>query len=284
MILTADSGSTKCDWMINTENESYIAKSMGFNPFFHDTEFIFNELSQNEELVKIKDQVDEVYFYGAGCSSPERNQKVQMALDRFFQNANHVQVDHDLTASAIATCGNDPGIACILGTGSNSCYFDGTKTYDEVPALGYILGDEGSGAYFGKIILRDFLYNKLPKEIEEKLVSDFGASKEDIFDRVYNKPHANVFLASFMPVVSSNMDHPYFKEMVYDGLARFAHIHIWCYDNYKDVPVHFIGSIAYYFEDILRDVARNHRFEVGKILKKPIDSLNAYHLEKSKER
>lgn len=281
MILTADSGSTKCDWMINTENESYVAKSMGFNPFFHDTEFIYNELSNNTELVKIKDQVKEVYFYGAGCSSPERNQIVQIALDRFFSNATTVQVDHDLTASAIATCGNDPGIACILGTGSNSCYFDGQKAIEEVPALAYILGDEGSGSYFGKIILRDFLYKKLPKEIEESLVAEYGVTKEEIFDRVYRKPHANVYLASFMPLVSSHKDHPYFKEMVYEGLAKFAHAHIWCYENYKDVPVHFIGSIAYYFEDILREVAKNHRFQIGKILKKPIDSLNQYHLKNS---
>jgi N-acetylglucosamine kinase-like BadF-type ATPase len=281
MILTADSGSTKCDWILNTKNGAVETNTMGFNPFFHDSELIAKKIQENNTLSEASTQVSEIYFYGAGCSSPHLVKTVEQGLAKAFPNATTIMVDHDLTGAAIATCGDSEGIACILGTGSNSCYFDGKTAHEEVPALAYILGDEGSGAYFGKKMLTDYLYGKFPADLVDDFQDTFSLSKDAIFDAVYRKPHANVYLASFMPFASANKEHKYFKEMMYEGLAKFAHTHIWCFDKFKEVPVHFIGSIAHYFGDVLKDVAKNHRFEIGNIRKKPITYLNEYHINRS---
>jgi N-acetylglucosamine kinase-like BadF-type ATPase len=276
MILVADSGSTKCDWLIINKGESLKTHTMGFNPFFHNTALVESELLKNVEFQKIKDQVKEVHFYGAGCSSIARNLVIHNALSAVFTNAD-INVDHDLTGAAVATCETKPGIACIIGTGSNSCYFDGDKTVENVPALGYVLGDEGSGSYFGKILLSEYLYNRLPQDLHDAFAERFSVNKEEIFTNVYNQPNPNVYLASFMRFVSDHRDHPYFKEMIYNGLAKFVNIHVWCYDNFREVPVHFVGSIAYYFREVLEEVAKNHRFTIGNIEKRPVDAIAKFY-------
>lgn len=255
---------------------------MGFNPFFHSSDLIFEKLKENADLLDIQDQVEAVFFYGAGCSSTQRNLIVEKGLRAFFHRAQTVDVDHDLTGAALATCGDEPGIACIIGTGSNSCYFDGLNIHEKVPALGYILGDEGSGSWFGKQLLSNYLYKRLPAEIMEELTLSYDLSKESIFENTYNKPNANVYLASFMRFISDHRDHPYFREMIYRGLSSFVNIHVWCYDQFREVPVHFVGSIAYYFREILDEVAENHRFRIGKIEKRPVDPLSDYHEERYK--
>lgn len=282
MILIADSGSTKCDWMVVTkDNHRTKTHTMGFNPFFHDTELISEKLMENEYLVKVRKNIDNVFFYGAGCSSVDRNNIVLKALKQVFTDATTIKVDHDLTGAALATANDSPGIACILGTGSNSCQYDGNQITENIPALGYILGDEGSGSYFGKQMLSDWLYNRMPEKLAVEFGKRYEISKESIFESVYNKPHANVFLASFMRFASDHKHHPYFRQMIYQGLAHFISIHVWCYKNFRQVPVHFVGSIAYYFDEELREVARNHRFTVGKIEKRPIDPLGDYHYLKT---
>lgn len=279
MIVVADSGSTKCDWIISSVDEEVATGTMGFNPFFHSTELIAREIGANEVLSRYSEQIKAVYFYGAGCSSAERNAIVRAALISRFPNA-EILVDHDLTAAALATRGDKPGIACILGTGSNSCYFDGEKVREEVPALGYVLGDEGSGAYFGKILLREYLYKRLPTPLQEEFGAAYDLEKEKILRAVYREPNPNVYLASFMRFVSNRRDHPYFKDLIYKGLANFAQAHILCFPEYRVVPVSFVGSIAHYFSEVLEEVARNFRFEMGTIQKKPIRSLLDYHKEK----
>jgi len=279
MILVADSGSTKCDWILTDDNNEIPTGTMGFNPFFHSTDLILNKIKENEILSDNISNISAVYFYGAGCSSPERNAIVENALRLAFPEATEIVVDHDETAAAIATCGDMPGIACILGTGSNSCFFDGTQTSYEIPALGYVLGDEGSGAFFGKALLKEFLYKRLPADIHEDFVAEFGIDKEEIFNAVYHKPNPNVYLASFMRFISERREHPYFKERIYEGLASFANAHITCFQNYKEVPVHFVGSIAYYFREVLEEVANNYRFTIGEVIKKPITNLKNYHLK-----
>lgn len=278
MIVVADSGSTKCDWIIIRQDGEFIGThTMGFNPFFHSTALIENELNANETLHKHRYQVSEVYFYGAGCSSEARNQIVAAALHAVFPTVNTIKVDHDLTGAALATAKDAPGIACIIGTGSNSCYFDGNKVHESVPALGFILGDEGSGAYFGKILLSKFLYNKLPADLHSALKERYDINKEKIFYHVYNQPNPNVYLASFMRFMSDHRDHPFFMEMIYKGLASFINIHVWCYENFREVPVHFVGSIAHYFREVLNEVAVNHRFTIGKIEQKPVEALARFH-------
>lgn len=278
MIVVADSGSTKCDWVIADDQGSIKTETLGLNPLFKDTDFMLSALRSDPELTKHSSEITEVYFYGAGCSVPERNEIVRRAMTAFFTNAETVVVEHDLTAAALATGKGQESIACILGTGSNSGYFDGSQVHEAVPALGYVLGDEGSGTYFGKILLREFLYNRLPGELQIEFEREFELTKESIFKAVYRDPNPNVYLASFIPFVGSRQEHPFFKEMIYKGLASFASAHITCYPNYKEVPVNFVGSIAHYFRDTLEEVATNFRFKVGDIQKKPIHELVKYHL------
>ncbi|MCB9252414.1 MAG: hypothetical protein H6605_08080 [Flavobacteriales bacterium] len=281
MLLIAESGSTKCDWiLIDRAGNRTLTHTMGFNPFFHNEDIIESELIKNELLFKNAGLIESIRFYGAGASSEARNKIVENGLRRVFRNNADIVVDHDLKAAAISTANDNPGIACILGTGSNSCYFDGKDVMEMVPALGYILGDEGSGAYFGKIMLTKYLYHKLPIEIAEDLEKEYGINKEKIFDGVYNKPNPNVYLASFMKFVYKHREHPFFKDLLYKGLSSFISIHVWCYQNYREVPVHFVGSIAYLFKDTLEEVARNFRFNIGQIIRKPADNLADYYCKK----
>ena len=278
MLLVADSGSTKCDWMLVDQNKNQQGFStMGFNPFFHDRNLIAGEI-KNSALFQFAEQVKFVFFFGAGCSSKEMKTIVERALEDVFPNA-HVYVDHDLVASAFATYDGRPAISCILGTGSNSCFFDGDIVSEDVPALAYILGDEGSGSYYGKQILKLFLYKKLPKNLEEAFQERYKIGKNEIFENVYRKPHANVYLASFMRFVSDHRDDPFIREMVYNGMKEFMRIHVMCFKYYKEVPVHFIGSVAFYFDDILKEAAAELGITVGNIIQRPIDGLVNYYLK-----
>ena len=278
MILVADSGSTKSDWIgIDKKGEYHHTNTMGFNPFFHSSELVYEKLCENELFATLKDNVEEVYFYGAGCSSDARNAIIAKGLSRFFSKATTVLVDHDLKGAALATSQGAKGISCILGTGSNSCYFDGENVHEEVPALGYVLGDEGSGSYFGKFMLSEWLYKRMPKELSTPFQAKYNLSKEGIFDAVHNQKNPNVYLASFMHFAGEHIDHPYFHKMMYDGMAKFADIHICCFANYKEVPVNFVGSVAFHFENVLQEVAKDYQFTVGKIDKRPVEPLATYH-------
>lgn len=277
MIAIADSGSTKCDWiLIDANGSSTPTHTMGFNPMFHSAELIETELGKNELLKKNSAEVTDVFFYCAGGSSDELRGIVRTALNRFFSHAT-ADVHHDLDGSVFATCGTQPGIVCILGTGSNSCFFDGKELYEEIPSLGYILGDEGSGSWFGRILLRHYLYKKMPPDIHDLFVSTFNTNKDEIFTHVYRQPNANVYLASFMRFVSDNRHHRYIQDMVDEGLYEFMNTHICCFKNYREVPVHFVGSIAFYFEEIIHKLAANLSIQVGIITNKPILGLAKYH-------
>ena len=279
MLLVADSGSTKCDWKL-VNNKREIVRTFhtkGYNPFFENARDIFDNLKLHEELDYIANDVTRLYYFGAGCSSPDRKMVVDTALRLFFRNAD-VVVEHDLLGAALATCDNQPGIACILGTGSNAGYFDGEKLHDDVHALGYLLGDEGSGSYFGKKLLADFLYNKLPPKIHQELQDRYQLTKEGIFYNVYKSPTPNIYLASFARFLSDNQDHYYVRTLVRQGLLEFIDIHVCRFDNFRNVPVHFVGSIAHFFHDILTDVADKKGLIMGKIVKEPIHNLTEYFL------
>ena len=283
MKLIADSGSTKCDWMIIGNDGNRVAKTIGFNPFFHTQAFIEERLSLNADLVGVKDKIKEIYYYGAGCSSKERNKVLTAALQTTFANAVHINVSEDLDGAAYATAGNEPGIVCIIGTGSNSCYYDGMHVHSRIPALGYVLGDEASGSYFGKIMLSSFLYNIMPQDLSDLFYNTYKVDRESILSSVYNQPDANVYLASFMKFASANKEHRWIKDMIYDGIKKFTEIHITSHPEYKDVPVNFVGSIAYYFNDELNLVAHEFGFTIGRIVKKPIESLVEYHQKNNVE-
>jgi len=281
MLLVVESGSTKSDWvLVENKKISNRYKTMGFNPFFHKEDTIINAIKENHDLIKIASNVSVLYFYGAGCSSEEMNNIIKNALSKAFVNAT-IEVDHDLLACALSTYQEEPSISCILGTGSNSCYFDGNNLKEEVPALGYVLGDEGSGSYYGKKLLTDYLYRKLPEEIELDLKNSENINKSKIFENIYMKPNANVYLASFMPFISKHKEHIYVKEMVTKGMKHFMKNHVCCYEDYKDVKTHFIGSLSEIFKNELFTAADQLGVNVGSIIQKPIDSLVKYHIRNS---
>ncbi len=280
MIIIADSGSTKCDWALVQPDGEIISifSTMGFNPFFHTKEVISAELFKNRGHFPPLKKIEKVFFYGAGCSSPEMNRVISDGLSLFFTSSD-IHVDHDLVGAAYATFSGEPGIACILGTGSNSCFFDGENIREEVPALAFILGDEGSGSYFGKRLLRSYMYRKLPEELRNELDKEYTLNKDEIFANVYGNNKANVYLASFMKFVSDNQKHPFFRKILKDGLNDFLDVHVKCFKEYKEVPIHFVGSVAYYCRGILEEAMNENSMRLGAIEKKPIQGLIQYHLD-----
>ncbi len=278
MIIIADSGSTKCDWVLGDSAFNLLLETstMGFNPYFHNEATIANAVKQNDLLAQKADDVKLVFYYGAGCSSESLRNVVRRALKITFPNAK-ICIEHDLTGAAFATHQGKEGISCILGTGSNSCYFDGKKIHEAVPALGYILGDEGSGSYFGKRLLALFMYKQLPKKIHAAFEETYGLTTAEIVANVYNKPHANVYLASFTKFISSFKNEPIFEKMLVDGMHEFLSIHVKCYPQSSFVPVHFVGSVAYYFQDAIYQAAQPLEIKVDKIVKRPILPLLEYH-------
>ena len=279
MVLIVESGSTKSDWvLLSPENKQDVYSSMGFNPYFHSSAVIENELRRHAELMSHAEKIQQIYFYGAGCSSSEMNDIVKRGLTNVFTNA-HIHIDHDLMACAYATYSGNPSICCIIGTGSNSCYFDGETVSEVVPALGYILGDEGSGTYFGKKLLSAFLYHQLPKHVEEDFVKEYAIDKNEIVNKVYRNENANVYIASFMPFIAKHKDELFFQKMIEDGLRHFIEVHVCCYPNYKDVEINFVGSIASVFRNALDRAANSLGARIGRVVQKPVEGLVSYHLD-----
>lgn len=278
MIVVADSGSTKADWKFLPNSNEFVS-TKGFNPFYHDQEFILAELAASP-LKDIASRATKVYFYGAGCSSPERNAIVRQALQIYFVNA-EVLVDHDILGAAIATNFDDTGITCIIGTGSNSCFYDGKDWSQIVPALGFLLGDEASGSYLGKRLLADYLYKLLPPALEADLKNKHHLTKEQIFHDTYHEPDVNVYFASFARMLSAHLQESYVQEVVKEGFRRFFYVHVMRYPNVHELPIHFVGSIAHHFEPLLDEVMAELGLKKGKILKKPIHELYRYFSEKA---
>lgn len=280
MILIAESGSTKCDWVLLDTKGREIDRwnTMGLNPFFHTSEMVHDVLKHNNGLRLWADKIHQTYFYGAGCSAPHLKETIKKGLDLFFNNALN-NVGHDLEAAAFALYNGEPEVACILGTGSNSCFFDGKHVSEKVPALGYILGDEGSASYIGKRLITDYLYQRLPKELQCEFESMYGLTKDDILNRVYNQDHANVYLASFGPFAGKHAGHPYIQKLVKEGFMKFIEIHVACFSEANKVPISFVGSVAKVFEDLLTECIDHFGFKKGKILAKPVNHLVQYHID-----
>lgn len=280
MILVADSGSTKAHWNLVDDNGNISHyETLGFNPLFIDTKGIVAELQKGFEPLAVADKIARVYFYGASCSSYERKAVVADALKQVFKQSD-VMVDHDMLAAARALCGDKPGIAAILGTGSNACYYDGKDIVENIPALGFILGDEGSGAYIGRLLVRGFIYKTMPLELSDKFYATYQLTKDDIFAAVYSKPLPNRFLAQFTTFATRNMEHPYIANILEQAFDDFFTNHIVRYSRHKDVPVGFVGSVAYYHADILKRVAAKYSVTVATVVKEPIGELTRYHIAK----
>ncbi|MBR1564624.1 MAG: ATPase [Paludibacteraceae bacterium] len=278
MILIADSGSTKTHWCLmanNGENNEFFTD--GINPFFQTSDAMQNSVS-NQLLPQMGHlmwvgPVTNVFFYGAGCT-PEKIPFVTRALQAVFKKA-QVEVNSDMLGAARALLGNEPGVACILGTGSNSCQYDGEKFLKNVPALGFILGDEGSGAVLGKRLVADLLKNQLSDELKEKFLTQYNTSQADIVENVYRKPFPNRFLAKLSKFAAENISNPLIYDLVYDHFRLFVTRNLKQYP--AELPVGFVGSIAYYYKDVLEKVLNDNGIQLANILQDPIPGLINYH-------
>ncbi len=280
MITIIESGSTKADWLIIDEDKRFQHHTIGFNPFFHSSEFVKENLEGDSFLSNWFSKSGEIHFYGAGCSSHELQETIKSGIKSVFKNS-EVHVDHDLSAAGLSVYRGNDVIACILGTGSNSVFFNGNKLTEVVPALGYILGDEGSGSFFGKQMLTDFLYNRLPEKMDSD-IKNLELNKDTIFRKVYMEPNANVFLASLSPIIIANKDLEYSQKLIQKGFDLFIENHVLCFPNYRDVEVSFVGSIAALLSDELSQACERKGLKLGQIIRRPIDALANYHLEHTK--
>ena len=278
-ILIADSGSTKTEWCLLQGDKKKKISTQGLSPYFLTTEQIIAVL-QKELIPKIKDaDPAEVYFYGTGCSNPANAAIVKKAIKQFYKKAT-IKVDHDLMGAAKALCGDEKGIACILGTGSNSCFYNGKKIVKNSPGLGYVLGDEGSGAYLGKKVIQYFLYNTFDEDLMERFKAKFNTSSIEILDAVYKKPLPNRYLASYAIFLAENRGHFMIENIIEDGLNDFFFNHIYKYRESWSLPIHFTGSISYGFKDVLKDLCNSYELQLGTVIKNPMEGLIKYHQQK----
>ena len=272
MILLADSGSTKTDWrLIINENEVIKVETNGINPFFLTKEEIFAEIRQNLMPEIVNYQPKAIYFYGAGCANPEKNEIVRLAIAENF-NTDNIKVDSDLVGATLGLCSNKAGIVCILGTGSNSCFYDGQKIVENVSPLGFIIGDEGSGAVLGRLFLGDCLKNQLTEGIKDKFLKEYNLTVSEILDKVYKQPTPNRFLASVVPFIKENIENKSIYNIVYKTFMDFFNKNVKFY-NYKNHKVYFTGSVAYHFQDILKTTANELNINIGAIVKSPMEGL-----------
>jgi len=278
-ILIADSGSTKTEWCLLLGDKKKKLATQGLSPYFLTGEQI-KSILEKELIPKIKDAMpEEVYFYGTGCSNPANAAIVKKAIRHFFTKAT-VQVEHDLTGAAKALCGDGKGIACILGTGSNSCFYNGKKIVKNSPGLGYVLGDEGSGAYMGKKVIQYFLYNTFDEDLMERFKAKFNTNSIEILEAVYKKPLPNRYLAGFAIFLAENRGHFMIENIIEDGLNDFFFNHIYKYRESWTLPINFAGSIAYGFKDVLKDLCNSYELQLGTVIKNPMEGLIKYHQQK----
>ena len=278
MILIADSGSTKTDWCV-VENGVLVQQifTKGTNPFFQSEEEISNEIA-TALLPELKtEEFDAVYFYGAGCGFPDKIEIVHRAISKQLKVKGNVEVATDMLAAARGLCGREAGIACIMGTGSNSCYYDGENIVANVSPLGFILGDEGSGACLGKLMVGDLLKNQMKPELKEKFLTQFNLTPADIIDRVYRKPFPNRFLASLSPFLAQNINEPCVHELVLNSFKAFFKRNIMQYENYQNLKVNLIGSVAFYYKEVLAEAAEAMGIQLGTIIQSPMEGLIKYH-------
>ena len=278
MILIADCGSTKIDWcLLNGKEKVAQIFTTGMNALLMTEEEMSKRIA--EELVPhiVNYDVTEIYYYGAGIISDQIKNQVVNALKANIPGAQKIEVDSDLLAAARALCQHEAGIACILGTGSNSCYYDGEKVVDNVSPLGYILGDEGSGAVLGKLLVGDVLKHQLPEYLCEKFLKEYDLDRNKIIDAVYRKPAANRFLAQFAPFLEKNIEEPSIHRIVLHSFIDFFVRNVENYDNYKELPCNFVGSIALKEKATLLEAAKSQGITVGNIIQAPMEGLIKFH-------
>jgi glucosamine kinase len=277
MQLIADSGSTKTTWaLVQKGTIKKTVTTPGLNPYFHTSESVEAILMADLVPELVPDDIREIRFYGAGCSTENKNALLKDTMKIFFRQA-EIFIYHDILGAARALLGREEGIACILGTGCNSCYFDGENIRMGVPSLGYIFGDEGAGSNIGKRFMEKYLKDKLPTDLKLEFENQYNLTLEDILNSLYNRPYPNRFLASFSEFIAPRQAHPFLREIVRSSLVAFFEEQVKKYENYREVPVSFVGSIAFHYRELLMEAAAEAKVRVGKILQSPMEGLITYH-------
>lgn len=280
MVAIVDSGSTKSDWVILDEFKNVFLKTetIGFNPNFISRELIVPEIEKNTSLASVKNSITKIYFYGSGCGIQQNRDTIANELKRVFTNAK-ITVKEDLAAAAYAAYNGTPAIICIMGTGSNSCYFDGENLKIKLPSLGILMGDEGSGSAIGKQLVRRFFMKRLPQDLHKEFEETYHLTLDEALKNMYHSTRPNAFLADFNKFVVDRKKHPYFVQMVSEEMRNFFDYQVVPYEESTKSEINFIGSIAYYYENILRSVASELQLNVGHVVQKPIESLVNYHIK-----
>jgi N-acetylglucosamine kinase-like BadF-type ATPase len=278
MILIADGGSTKADWIAldNDKNEVFRVRTLGLNPAVVTQNELKNRIVNMFQLMDVQAEVTEIHFYGAGCGTPKPSAILKSVLETVFIHAK-VNIAEDMLAAVYAASGNKPAIVCILGTGSNSCYYDGTTVHMNTVSLGYSVMDEASGNYFGKLLLREYFYGKMPKRIAKKFEEVYNLDADVIKYHLYKQPNPNRYLASFAKFMFEFKEDKYIKKIIKRGFQEFFKYRVLPFGKTTDTPIYFIGSIAFYFSEILKKVAKKNHLSVTGILQRPIDNLLDFH-------
>lgn len=275
-VLIADSGSTKTQWCLLTGNKKKMISTQGISPYFLNDETLGKILSDELLPQTGKIEIDEIFYYGTGCSNLVNISLVKRGLKKIYPGA-AIKVDHDLLGAAKALCGDEKGIACILGTGSNSCYYNGKKIVKNSPGLGFILGDEGSGTYLGKKVLQYYLYNTFDAELMDKFKNKYPQTNSEILDNVYKTALPNRYLAGFVTFLIENRGHFMIENIIEDSINDFFFNHVYKYRESWTMPINFVGSVAYGFKDILAEMCKDYELKLGKVIKSPMDGLIKYH-------
>ncbi len=279
--LIADSGSTKAEWclLVNGKKKKTIT-TQGISPYFLSAGQI-QDLLEKELISKLKDlKPDEIYYYGTGCSNPANVKIVNQALHKVFGKIK-IAVTHDLMGAARALCGKEKGVASILGTGSNSCYYNGRSIMKNSPGLGFILGDEGSGAYLGRKVIQHFLYNTFDPDLMDRFNAKYNTNAVEILEAVYKGPLPNRYLAAYTGFLVENRGHFMIENIIEDGFNDFFFNHLYKYKETWTMPIHFIGSVAYGFKDVLKSMCHNYELQLGRVLKQPMEGLIKYHTDRA---
>jgi len=279
MILIADAGSTKTSWVMVNNERMLIGKfeSGGLNPTVFDEETLSKNIARNSEMLNHAPYIRKIYLYGSGVDDKVAYEKLQKVLSELFDEA-EINIYSDMLAAARATAGDTEGIVSIMGTGSNSAYYDGKEIVKSIGYFGYLLMDDASGNWFGKQLLRDYYFNKMPKQLKQQFKQTYKLDGKSVIKNLYQKPQPNTYLASFSPFMSEHYKSKYIKDLLTRGFEKFITQELSAYKNYENLPLHFNGSIAYHFQKELKEVIKKQGLQLGKIIKNPIDELINYHV------
>jgi N-acetylglucosamine kinase-like BadF-type ATPase len=280
MKLIVDSGSTKADWIAIDNNGKIVftTQTLGLNPEILNEKEVIERLNDRFDILQNKNNATHLFFYGAGCGTERMKLFLSQIFQAYFSNA-IVVVEEDTYAAVYATTPkNEKAIVSILGTGSNCSYFDGKELHQKVQSLGYIIMDDCSGNVFGKELIRKYYFNKMPQHLALEFEKEYDMTPDYIKSKLYKEANPNAYLATFAKFLIQHKEDPFCKKIIYKGMKSFVKNYIKQYDNYQEVPIHFVGSIAFYLKDELAETFDKYQIKLGNVLRRPIDGLIAYHV------